>query len=95
MKYTDGLVKLTRGNMTSGQFIRATKDRKGWKSMVAHVLEDMAQRGLRCLRNPELEESSVVTIIINKTPISEVQETKLSDIFKILCGVALKQVNHS
>ncbi|MPC35840.1 hypothetical protein E2C01_029278 [Portunus trituberculatus] len=30
--------------MTSGQFIRATRDRRGWNSMVAHVLEVMAQR---------------------------------------------------
>ncbi|MPC60188.1 hypothetical protein E2C01_054226 [Portunus trituberculatus] len=30
--------------MTSVQFIRATRDRSGWKSMAAHVLEDMAQR---------------------------------------------------
>ncbi|MPC57003.1 hypothetical protein E2C01_050971 [Portunus trituberculatus] len=29
----------------SGQFIRATRDRRGWKSKVAHVLEDRAQRG--------------------------------------------------
>ena len=44
LKYTDGLVKLTRGNVTSGQFIRATRERREWKSMVAHVLEDMVQQ---------------------------------------------------
>lgn len=44
MKYMEGLVRLARGNMTSGQFIRVARDRKRWKSMVAHVLEDMAQR---------------------------------------------------
>jgi len=43
VKYMDGLVKLTRGGMTYGQFIRATRDRGRWKSMVADVLEDMAQ----------------------------------------------------
>ena len=43
-KYVDGLAKLARGDMTRTQFIRATQDREGWKSMVAHVLEDMAQR---------------------------------------------------
>lgn len=44
LKYVDGLVELARGNMTKGQFIRATRKREDWKSMVAHVLEDMAQR---------------------------------------------------
>ncbi|MPD04904.1 hypothetical protein E2C01_100615 [Portunus trituberculatus] len=29
--------------MKNEQFIRATRDRCGWKSTVAHVLEDMAQ----------------------------------------------------
>lgn len=43
VKYLEGLIKLARGNMTGGQFIRATRDRR-WKSMVAHVLENMAQR---------------------------------------------------
>ena len=44
MKYMDGLVKMVPGEMTRGQFIRATQDRGEWRSMVADVLEDMAQR---------------------------------------------------
>ena len=43
-KYVDGLVKLIGDGMTHLQFIRATSDREQWKSMVADVLEDMAQR---------------------------------------------------
>ena len=43
-KYIDGLIALTRGNMTAAQFLRITKERREWKSMVADVLEDMAQR---------------------------------------------------
>ena len=43
-KYLDSLVKVTNGRvMTAVQLIRATSDRKEWKSMVADVLEDMAQ----------------------------------------------------
>ena len=44
IKYIDGLIALTRGNMTAAQFLRTTKERGEWKSMVADVLEDMAQR---------------------------------------------------
>lgn len=44
VKYMDGLLKLVRGVMTRGQFIRATRNRSDWRSMVADVLEDMAQR---------------------------------------------------
>ena len=43
-KYVDGLAKLVRGDMPRTQFIRATQEREGWKSMIAHVLEDMARR---------------------------------------------------
>ena len=43
-KYIDGLVQLARGNKTTAQFLRTTRDREEWKSMVADVLEDMAQR---------------------------------------------------
>ena len=44
-KYLDGLVKTTNGRVTTGvQLLRATRDRQEWKSMVADVLEDMAQR---------------------------------------------------
>lgn len=28
VKYLDGLVKLARGNVTGGQFVRATRDRR-------------------------------------------------------------------
>ena len=42
-KYIDGLVQLTRGK-TTAQFLRTTRNREEWKSMVADVLEDMAQR---------------------------------------------------
>ena len=44
-KYLDSLVKMTNGRVTTAvQLIRATRDRQRWKSMVADVLEDMAQR---------------------------------------------------
>ena len=44
-KYLDGLVKVTNGRVTNAvQLIRATSDRQEWKSMLADVLEDMAQR---------------------------------------------------
>ena len=44
-KYLDGLVRMTNGRVTTAvQLIRAARDRQEWKSMVADVLEDMAQR---------------------------------------------------
>ena len=43
-KYVDGLVKLMEDGTTHLHLIRATSDREQWKSMVADVLEDMAQR---------------------------------------------------
>ena len=45
VKYLDGLVKMTNGRVTTSvQLIRAASDRQEWRSMVADVLEDMAQR---------------------------------------------------
>ena len=44
VKYVDSLTKTTNGRMTTAQLIRSTEDRQEWKSMVADVLEDMAQR---------------------------------------------------
>ena len=43
-KYRDGLGKLIGDGMTHLRLIRATSDREQWKSMVADVLQDMAQR---------------------------------------------------
>ena len=44
-KYLDGLVRQTGGRVTTAvQLIRTASDRQEWKSMVADVLEDMAQR---------------------------------------------------
>ena len=43
--YLDGLVRQTGGRVTTAlQLIRTASDRQEWKSMVADVLEDMAQR---------------------------------------------------
>ena len=44
-RYLDGLVRLANGRVTTAvELIRTTQDRQEWKSMVADVLEDMAQR---------------------------------------------------
>ena len=44
-KYLGGLVRQTGGRVTTAvQLIRTTSDRQEWKSMVANILEDMAQR---------------------------------------------------
>ena len=43
-KHIDGLVELVGGGTTRGQFITRTMNKDAWRSMVADVLEDMAQR---------------------------------------------------